>query len=103
MNKERILTTLKYFPIVILAIELNIPILVDIVIALVAIRAIYEYTNCAKEKNYHIVSWIGYAIAILLAFRSLIETKRRVYNLSNFISYNYSVFSCNCYKWKNNF
>ncbi|MGN1298973.1 MAG: phosphatidate cytidylyltransferase [Candidatus Scatovivens sp.] len=75
MNKKRILTTLIYFPLIILLLELNKPILIDILISIVAIRSIYEFTKCAKEKNYKIISWIGYILAILIAFREFLDIK----------------------------
>ena len=73
MDKKRVLTTVIYFPLVIIVILLNKPILIDILISVVAIRAFYEFTNCAKNKNYKIISWIGYIYAILIAFRQFIN------------------------------
>ena len=73
MDKKRVLTTVIYFPLVIIIILLNKPILIDILISVVAIRAFYEFTNCAKNKNYKIISWIGYIYAILIAFRQFIN------------------------------
>ena len=49
MNIKRILTTVIGLPIVIFIIALNKPILINILMSMVAIRAIYEITNCAKK------------------------------------------------------
>lgn len=75
MNKSRILTAVIYFPIVLIIMLLNKPILIDILMSIVAIRSIYEFTNCAKNKDYKIISWICYIFAILIAFRQFIEIK----------------------------
>ena len=72
MNIKRILTTVIGLPIVIFIIALNKLILINILISLVALRAIYEITNCAKNKNHKIISWIGYIYAILIAFINII-------------------------------
>ncbi len=72
MNIKRILTTVVGLPIVIFVIALNKPILINILMSIVAIRSIYEITNCAKNKNYKIISWIGYIYAILIAFINII-------------------------------
>lgn len=73
MNKKRVLTTIIYFPLVLIVMILNKPILIDILMSIVAIRAVYEFTNCAKNKNYKIISWIGYIFAIAIAFRKFIN------------------------------
>ena len=72
MNIKRILTTVIGLPIVIFIIALNQPILINILMSIVAIRSIYEITNCAKNKNHKIISWIGYIYAILIAFINVI-------------------------------
>ena len=75
MNKNRILTAVIYFPIVLIIMLLNKPLLIDILMSLVAIRAVWEFTNCAKNKDYKIISWICYIFASLIAFRQFIEIK----------------------------
>lgn len=72
MNIKRILTTVIGLPIVIFIIALNQPILINILMSIVALRAIFEITNCAKNKNYKIISWIGYIYAILITFINII-------------------------------
>ena len=75
MNIKRILTTVVGLPIVIFIIALNQPILINILMSIVAIRSIYEITNCAKNKNHKIISWIGYIYAILIAFINILPIK----------------------------
>ena len=75
MNKKRILTTIIGLPIIIFIMVLNKPILISILMAIVGIRAIYELSNCAKNKNHKIISWIGYIYAILIGFINIIPIK----------------------------
>ena len=82
MNIKRILTTVIGLPIVIFIIALNKPILINILMSIVAIRSIYEITNCAKNKNHKIISWIGYIYAILIAFINIIPVQVEYINYS---------------------
>lgn len=75
MDIKRVLTTVIGLPIVIILFALNKPIFIDILIAIISIIAIYEYSKCAKNKEYKIISWIGYLYSILIAFRSFIDIK----------------------------
>jgi len=57
MNLKRIITALVGLPFVILLIVLGNKYVVDIVIAIIAMIAMYEYANCAK-KEVKFISWV---------------------------------------------
>lgn len=57
MNLKRIITALVGLPFVILLIVLGNKYMVDVVIAIVAMIAMYEYANCAK-KEVKFISWV---------------------------------------------
>ncbi len=57
MNLKRIITALVGLPFVILLIVLGNKYVVDIVIAIIALIAMYEYANCAK-KEVKFISWV---------------------------------------------
>ena len=67
MNLKRIGTALIGGPIIIALLVLGNPKTIDALLALVAIRAINEYNNCAK-KTCNPISWISYIPAIAIAF-----------------------------------
>lgn len=72
MNIKRILTTVIGFPVIVailMWVDLKI---VDLLLAIVAIRSIYEYNNCAK-KTCKTISWVSYIFAILIAFIHIIS------------------------------
>lgn len=71
MNIKRILTTIIGAPIVIALFALANPIIIDALLAIVAIRSIYEYSKCA-EKTCKIISWLAYIPAVLIAFLHII-------------------------------
>jgi undecaprenyl diphosphate synthase len=77
MNIKRILTALIGIPIVALIFLFGNKYIVDIAIAIIACFAIYEYFNaCKKEvKN---LSWIGYILAISIAFLHIVSVKTAV-------------------------
>ncbi len=72
MNIKRVLTTVIGMPIIIAIFVLANPIIIDILLAIVAIRSIYEYSTCAK-KTCNIISWIAYIPAIMIAFLHIIS------------------------------
>ena len=67
MNLKRLGTALIGGPIIIALLVLGNPQLIDVFLALAAVRAINEYNNCAKNVCKPI-SWISYIPAILIAF-----------------------------------
>ena len=81
MNVQRILTGVIGFPIVIILLVLGNKYLIDIAIAIIACFAIHEYFNaCKKEvKN---LSWIGYILAIGIAFIHIVNTKIALMSLA---------------------
>ena len=74
MNIQRILTGVIGFPIVVLVIALGNKYVIDMVSAIIACIAIHEYFDaCSKDvKN---LSWIGYILAIGIAFIHIVSTK----------------------------
>ena len=74
MNIQRILTGVIGFPIVILVIILGNKYVIDVLSSIIACIAIHEYFSaCSKEiKN---LSWIGYILAIGIAFIHIVNTK----------------------------
>ena len=74
MNIKRILTTIVGIPIIIALFTLANPIVTDIILAVVAIRSIYEYSKCA-EKTCKIISGLSYIPAILIAFLHVISNE----------------------------
>ncbi len=71
MNMKRIITTVVGIPIVVAVFMFaNIKIL-DIIVSLIAIRSIYEYSKCAKNTC-NVISWLAYIPAIFIAFIHII-------------------------------
>lgn len=73
MNLKRILTAVIGLPLIVALLVFSNPIIVDIVLALVAVRSIYEYGKCAEEKTSKIISWLAYIPAIMVAFLHIIS------------------------------
>lgn len=74
MNIKRILTTVIGLPIVTLLIVFGNEYAMDIVIAVVAMFAMYEYSECIKDKA-KFIYWVGYLAAASIAFLHLITNK----------------------------
>ena len=81
MNTKRVLTGLIGFPLVILLFVFGNKYIIDVFAALIACLAIHEYFKaCSKEvKN---LSWIGYILAIGIAFIHIVNTKIALMSLS---------------------
>ena len=71
MNIKRIMTALIGLPIVFLGLVFGNKYIVDFAMAIVAIMAFYEYDHCVK-KEFKVISWMGYALCILIAFLHII-------------------------------
>lgn len=67
MSFKRLLTGIIGFPIVLAVLVLGNKYTIDILMAVVSIFAIYEYSKCAKKKNINIISWIGYLASLIIA------------------------------------
>lgn len=67
MKMKRILTGIIGLPIVAAILILGNKYMIDAVFAIVALISIHEYFN-AIEKQYKPVKWIGYIVAVLIAF-----------------------------------
>lgn len=67
MNIKRIMTAVIGLPLVILLIVFGNQYLIDAVIAIIAVIAMYEYSNCIK-KEAKLIAWVGYLVAISIAF-----------------------------------
>lgn len=81
MNLQRILTGVIGFPIVILVFVFGNKYLIDVIASVIACIGIHEYFKaCSKEiKN---LSWIGYIMAIGIAFIHIINTKIALMSLA---------------------
>ena len=67
MKLQRILTGIIGLPIVAAILILGNKYIIDVIFAIVALISIHEYFG-AIEKKYKPVKWIGYIVAILIAF-----------------------------------
>lgn len=67
MSFKRLLTGIIGFPIVLAVLVLGNKYTIDILMAVVSIFAIYEYSKCAKKKNINVISWLGYLTSLLIA------------------------------------
>lgn len=74
MNLKRLLTGVIGFPIVLAILVLANKYTIDVLMTVVAIISIYEYSNCAKNKEIRIVSWLGYVSCLLIAVAHILPT-----------------------------
>ena len=74
MSLSRALTAIIGLPVVALVLIKGNNLIISILMLLATFRCLYEYKSCAKEK-YTIISWIGYIMAIYLAFMSYIPSE----------------------------
>ena len=74
MDIKRLLTTLIGLPVVILFIVFGNKYVMDVVIAIISLIAMYEYSKCI-EKEAKFISWVGYLTAILIAFMHVVSNK----------------------------
>lgn len=58
MDIKRILTAIIGFPLVTIVLLFGNKYIIDALVAIIAIFAMYEYTKCAANKEIKIVSWI---------------------------------------------
>lgn len=72
MNLKRLLTGVIGFPIVLAVLVLANKYVIDVLMAIVAVISIHEYSNCAKNKEIHVVSWLGYVSCIPIAVAHLL-------------------------------
>lgn len=72
MSFKRLLTGIIGFPIVLAVLVLGNKYTIDILMAVVSIFAIYEYSKCAKKKNINVISWLGYLTSLLIAVLHLL-------------------------------
>jgi len=72
MNLKRILTTVIGIPIVVAVFMFAGAKIIDILLAVVALRSINEYIKCS-EKTCKVIAWISYIPAILVAFIHIIS------------------------------
>ncbi len=74
MNAKRIISSLIGFPIVALLLIYGNQIVIDIAFSAIAIICLHEFYHAFKKKN-NPVEWIGYAIAVLIAFIHIVPTE----------------------------
>jgi phosphatidate cytidylyltransferase len=75
MNLKRLLTGIIGFPIVLAVLVLGNRYVIDILMSVVSIFAIYEYSKCAKNKDIHIITWLGYIASLLIMTLHIFPTK----------------------------
>lgn len=73
MNLKRVFTAVIGIPVIIAVLVLGNAKIIDILLAGVAIRSIYEYSKCAKDTCKPI-TWLGYLSAIPIAFIHIISS-----------------------------
>ena len=66
MNIKRLLTGIIGFPIVLAILVLANKHVIDVLLAIVALISVYEFTKCAKNKEINVISWIGYLSCLLI-------------------------------------
>lgn len=72
MNVKRIMTAIIGLPLVILLILFGNKYIIDAVIAVIAIIAMYEYSKCISSEA-KFISWVGYLLAISIAFMHVVS------------------------------
>ena len=72
MNVKRIVTALIGLPVVILLITLGNKYIVDAVVAIIAVMAMYEYANCIRSEA-KFIAWVGYLAAFGIAFTHVVS------------------------------
>ncbi len=73
MNVKRIVTALIGLPFVILLIVLGNKYIVDAVVAIIAVMAMYEYAKCISAQA-KFIGWVGYLTAIGIAFIHVVSS-----------------------------
>ena len=73
MNIKRLITAMVGLPVVILLIILGNVYVIDTVIAIIAVIAMYEYSTCIKREA-KFISWIGYLSAISIALIHVVSS-----------------------------
>ena len=81
MNVQRILTGVIGFPIVILLLVLGNKYVLDVAMAIIACIAIHEYFKASKAEIKNL-SWVGYILAIGIAFIHIVNTKIALMSLA---------------------
>ena len=69
---KRSLTAIIGLPVVLLIIIFGNKFIFDGVVAILAIMGIHEYMKCVSNK-FKPISWVGYILAILIAFIHIVE------------------------------
>lgn len=82
MNIKRILTALIGFPIVVLVFVFGNKYIIDVLCAIIAIIAMYEFIKCASKKT-KVISWISYLCVASIALIHIIPANV----ISMFISF----------------
>lgn len=73
MNVKRVLTALIGFPIVIVLLVFGNKYIIDIIMACIAIVAMYEYIKCVSKKT-KVLSWVSYLSVATIALIHIIPT-----------------------------
>lgn len=75
MNLKRILTTVIGLPIVLFILLGTNSYVVDACMAIILLRAVYEYKNCLAKKKIKVISWIMYLAAASIAFLHIVPNE----------------------------
>lgn len=71
MNLKRLITAMIGLPIVVLLIVFGNSYIVDVVVAVIAVIAMYEYGKCIQEEA-RFIGWVGYLSAMLISFMHVV-------------------------------
>ena len=72
MNMKRLITAVIGLPLVILLIIFGNKYVIDAVIAIIGVMAMYEYSKCISQEA-KLISWVGYLSAISIAFIHIVS------------------------------
>ncbi len=86
MNLKRIISTLIGIPIAALVFIFANKYVMDVILAIIAIIAMYEYINCFKKsKKAKPIAWISYAACLVIPFIHIIPSEYFSYVVALFI------------------
>lgn len=67
MDIKRVLTAVIGFPLVMIILIFGNKYIIDIIVSIMAIIAMHEFTKCADNKGIKIISWLGYLVLSSIA------------------------------------
>lgn len=85
MDIKRVLTAVIGFPLVMITLIFGNKYIIDVIIAIMGIIAMHEYTKCAANKDIKIVSWIGYLVVASISLIHWVPIEN--FGLPNIVSF----------------